>query len=83
MKHHSYPHASGICPQRSREEGGLRFGRGSLGVEPKWEERGYTPAVFVRVANKGVRVYGTWKSIRNFVGNGEVGKERDEDIRAR
>jgi hypothetical protein len=32
------------------------------------------PAVFVRVANKGLRAYGTWKSIRNFVGNNDVGK---------
>jgi hypothetical protein len=25
------------------------------------------PAVFVRVANKGVISYGTWKNLRNFV----------------
>jgi hypothetical protein len=31
----------------------------------------HTPAVFVRVANKGLKPYGTWKSIRNFVGRGE------------
>ncbi len=37
---------------------------------PKREERGYTPAVLVRVANKGVSVYGTWKNVRNF-GRGE------------
>jgi hypothetical protein len=29
---------------------------------PEWEERGYTPAVFVRVANKGVTTYVKWKS---------------------
>ena len=29
---------------------------------PEWEELVYTPAVFVRVANTGVRGYGTWKS---------------------
>jgi len=29
---------------------------------PDWEEMGYTPVVFVRVANKGVRVYVIWKS---------------------
>ena len=32
----------------------------------KWEELVYTPAVFVRVANKGVTGYGTWKSVRNL-----------------
>jgi hypothetical protein len=35
---------------------------------PKWEERVYTPAVFVRVANKGLTAYGTWKNIRKIVG---------------
>jgi hypothetical protein len=34
------------------------------------------PAVFVRVANKGLRVYGTWKSIRNF---GEAREEREKN----
>jgi hypothetical protein len=33
---------------------------------PEWEERIYTPAVFVRVPNKELRAYGTWKNIRNF-----------------
>jgi hypothetical protein len=28
---------------------------------PNWELLVYTPAVFVRVANKGVTGYGTWK----------------------
>jgi hypothetical protein len=43
------------------------------GTVPEWEERIYTPAVFVRVANKGLRAYGTWKSIRNFVWRGWMG----------
>jgi hypothetical protein len=30
-----------------------------------------TPAVFVRVANKGHRAYGTWKKIRKTVDGGE------------
>ena len=29
---------------------------------PFWELLVHTPAVFVRVANKGVTGYGTWKS---------------------
>jgi hypothetical protein len=33
---------------------------------PEWEEYPHTPAIFVRVAKKGVRAYGTWKNIRNF-----------------
>ena len=33
---------------------------------PKWEEYPHTPAVFVRVANKGVVGYGTWKNIRKM-----------------
>jgi hypothetical protein len=37
---------------------------------PEWEEYPHTPAVFVRVANKGVRVYGKWKS-REIVENKE------------
>ena len=32
-----------------------------------------TPAVFVRVENKGLRTYGTWKSIRNSGGRREEG----------
>jgi hypothetical protein len=31
----------------------------------------YTPAVFVRVRNKGLRGYGTWKSIRKNGGGVE------------
>jgi hypothetical protein len=37
---------------------------------PIWEELGYSPAVFVRVANKGLRGYGTWKKIRKNIGRG-------------
>jgi hypothetical protein len=33
---------------------------------PKWEEYPHTPGVFVRVANKGVAGYGTWKSVRKI-----------------
>jgi len=33
------------------------------GRVPEWEERGYTPVVFVRVANKGVRAYVKQKSV--------------------
>ena len=44
---------------------GVNEGRGAGGNRgvPEWEERGYTPVVFVRVANKGLIVYGTWKSV--------------------
>src|SRR5216684_1220678 len=35
---------------------------------PEWELLVYTPAVFVRVANKGVAAYGTWKSVRRMGG---------------
>jgi hypothetical protein len=31
---------------------------------PKWEEYPHTPGVFVRVANKGLAGYGTWKKVR-------------------
>jgi hypothetical protein len=31
-----------------------------------WEESPHTPAVFVRVANTGLRGYGTWKSVRRM-----------------
>jgi hypothetical protein len=33
---------------------------------PEWEEYPHTPGVFVRVANKGLAGYGTWKSIRKM-----------------
>ena len=33
---------------------------------PEWEEYPHTPGVFVRVANKGLAGYGTWKSIRKI-----------------
>jgi len=38
---------------------------------PEWEEYPHTPAVFVRVASKGLRGYGTWKSVRRMEGWGE------------
>jgi hypothetical protein len=31
---------------------------------PEWELLVHTPAVFARVANKGVAGYGTWKKVR-------------------
>jgi hypothetical protein len=40
---------------------------------PKWEEFGYTPAVFARVASKGLAVYGTWKNVRKL----EVAEEKE------
>jgi hypothetical protein len=33
---------------------------------PKWEEYPHTPGVFVRVANRGLAGYGTWKKIRKM-----------------
>src|SRR5713226_9695238 len=58
----------------SREEiagGGL--GVGSSGQRwwsgvPEWELLVHTPGVFVRVANKEVAGYGTWKSVRKMEG---------------
>jgi hypothetical protein len=60
-------------------KGGRRWKGGRLQVEvwdppemkarwaggwfPEWELLVYTPAVFVRVASKGLTVYGTWKSV--------------------
>jgi hypothetical protein len=38
---------------------------------PIWELLVYTPAIFVRVANKGVARYGTWKKVRKM---GDKGK---------
>jgi hypothetical protein len=35
----------------------------------------YTPAVFVRVANKGVAGYGTWKKIRKMGAEEERGRK--------
>jgi len=44
---------------------------------PEWEETVYTPVVFVRVASKGVRAYGTWKSIRKTGEALVLGDRRD------
>jgi hypothetical protein len=38
---------------------------------PFWELLAHTPAVFVRVANKGVAGYRTWKKIRKMEDKGE------------
>jgi hypothetical protein len=59
--------------ERKRSEGGMVVSVGwsdplASRREPKWEERGYTPAVFVRVARKGLRLYGTWKNLRKTGG---------------
>jgi hypothetical protein len=35
---------------------------------PEWEEYPHTPGVFVRVANKRLAGYGTWKSVRRMGG---------------
>jgi len=43
------------------------------GEVPLWELLVHTPAVFVRVANKGVAGYGTWKKIRNMEDKGNKG----------
>jgi hypothetical protein len=45
------------------------FGRDE--VVPKWEEYLHTPGVFVRMANKGLAGYGTWKSVWKMGGMGE------------
>ena len=43
---------------------------------PKWEEYPHTPGVFVRVANKGLTGYGTWKSLRKMGGTETGGWQR-------
>ena len=49
---------------------------------PFWELLVHTPAVFVRVANKGDAGYGTWKSIRKMEYE-EEGWRRGPAIRMR
>jgi hypothetical protein len=44
---------------------------------PKREEFLHTPAVFVRVASKGVAGYGTWKCVRRM--EGRNGKWKSEN----
>ena len=46
---------------------------------PIWELLVYTPAVFVRMANKGVAGYGTWKKIRKM-GDGKVGTSEGRNV---
>jgi hypothetical protein len=41
--------------------------------EPEWELLVHTPAVFVRVARKGLTGYGTWKKIRKMGDKGSKG----------
>jgi hypothetical protein len=38
----------------------------------------YTPAVFVRVANNGLRAYGTWKNVRKTGGREETAERNEE-----
>jgi hypothetical protein len=49
---------------------------------PEWELLVHTPAVFVRVANKGVAGYGTWKKIRKMEDEGEWWRERVGELSA-
>ncbi len=49
---------------------------------PNREESQYTPAVFVRVTNTGLRPYGTWKNIRKTGGSEETA-ERNEEVNSR
>jgi len=44
---------------------------------PEWEESIPIPAVFARVANKGVAGYGTWKKVRK-TGKAEIGRTKME-----
>jgi hypothetical protein len=43
----------------------------------------HTPAVFVRVANKGVAGYGTWKKIRKMGDKGGKGSRRSKGDKGR
>jgi hypothetical protein len=45
---------------------------------PFWELLVYTPAVFVRVRNKGVAGYGTWKKIRKMGDTREMMEVRSQ-----
>jgi hypothetical protein len=52
---------------------------------PFWELLVHTPAVFVRVANKGVAGYGTWKKIRKMgdkESRGSQGSKGDKGCKA-
>jgi hypothetical protein len=49
---------------------------------PKREEYPPTPAVFVRVANKGDAGYGTWKRIRKMGDKGNDGGKRVRQLNA-
>jgi hypothetical protein len=51
----------------------MRSTKVEMNLVPNWEEREYTPAVFVRVGNKGLRGYGTWKNIRKSGERSEEG----------
>jgi len=51
------------------------------GNVPFWELLVHTPAVFVRVANKGVAGYGTWKRIRKMGDKGRKEVEKVKEIK--
>ena len=55
------------------KERGLEVREGGV---PEWEEYPHTPGVFVRVANKGVAGYGTWKSVRRMEDESTTETER-------
>jgi hypothetical protein len=73
--------------ERLNVEGGFACSE----IVPEWELLVYTPAVFVRVASKGLTRYGTWKKVRKMEGRvGNVssskcsnacgrGKKREKD----
>jgi hypothetical protein len=60
--------------------GRTRFARDEL--VPERELLVHTPAVFVRVANKGVTGYGTWKKVRKIGDRGECWRERIGELNA-
>jgi hypothetical protein len=49
---------------------------------PFWELLVHTPAVFVRVASKGLTGYGTWKKIRKMGDKGNDGGKRARELNA-
>jgi hypothetical protein len=60
--------------ERLNVEGGFTCSE----VVPEWELLVYTPAVFVRVASKGLTRYGTWKKVRKM--EGRVGTSRRPNV---
>jgi hypothetical protein len=68
--------AGGIFDRRLKVDGAEQMDESLKAWRSKTGRIPPHPAVFVRVANKGVRAYGTWKSIRNFVETNGVGDTR-------